>query len=135
IPIYGESELSDLILRHQVDDVIFSYSDISHVDVMHKASGVLAAGASFSLLGPRETMLRSVRPVIAVCAVRTGVGKSQVSRWLSARLRGLGLRVVVIRHPMPYGDLAAQAVQRYETYADFSDQSCTVEEREEFEPH
>ena len=135
IPVRDEGELAELIRQHQVDEVVFSYSDIAHVDVMHKASGVLAAGANFTLLGPRATMLQSSRPVISVCAVRTGAGKSQVSRWLSARLRRNGVRVAVIRHPMPYGDIAAQAVQRYQTYADLSAQHCTIEEREEFEPH
>lgn len=135
IPVHDEARLAELIARHEIDEVVFSYSDVSHCDVMHKASTVLAAGANFSMLGPQATMLKSCRPVISVCAVRTGVGKSQVSRWLSARLRKAGMRVAVIRHPMPYGDLAAQAVQRYETLTDLSANRCTIEEREEYEPH
>ena len=135
VPVIAESELSNFCREHEVDDVVFAYSDVSHAEVMHKASIALAAGADFKLLGPRSTMLESAKPVIAICAVRTGVGKSQVTRWLSARLKALGLRVAVIRHPMPYGDLEAQAVQRFANHGDLLTQRCTLEEREEYEPH
>lgn len=135
IPIRAESELAALVADEQIDRVVFAYSDVAHVDVMHKASIVLAAGADFALLGPRSTMLVSKRPVIAVCAVRTGIGKSQVSRYLSRLLKDRGLRVAVVRHPMPYGDLTRQAVQRFESAADLDRAGCTVEEREEYEPH
>ena len=118
-----------------VDAVVFAYSDISHETVMHAASRALAAGADFELLGPRRTMLRSRRPVLAVCATRTGSGKSQTTRYLAALLAARGLIPVVVRHPMPYGDLAAQAVQRYATYADLDRYDTTIEEREEYEPH
>jgi len=135
IPIHEEASLAALIADERIDQVVFAYSDLAHVDVMHRASIALAAGADFALLGPRATMLASRRPVIAVCAVRTGIGKSQVTRYLSRLLRDAGLRVGVVRHPMPYGDLAAQAVQRFETPADLDRARCTVEEREEYEPH
>ncbi|MEZ4332436.1 MAG: GTPase [Myxococcota bacterium] len=135
IPIRSEDALSTLIRDERVDEVVFAYSDVAHVDVMHRASIALAAGADFALKGPVATMLRARLPVIAVCAVRTGVGKSQVTRFLSRWLRERGLRVAVVRHPMPYGDLAAQAVQRFETTADLDRAHCTVEEREEYEPH
>lgn len=115
--------------------MVFAYSDIPHDQVMHLASRVLAAGANFLLLGPRQTMLKAKVPVIAVSAVRTGCGKSQTTRWLSKRLRQKDLRVAVIRHPMPYGDLARQAVQRFASRADLSAANCTIEEREEYEPH
>jgi len=135
IPIVDQGELAELCRREQIDQVVFAYSDIEHAAVMHAASVALAAGADFCLLGPRRTMLESRVPVIAVCAVRTGCGKSQVTRWLSARLRERGLRIAVIRHPMPYGDLERQAVQRFATPADLDAAECTVEEREEYEPH
>lgn len=135
IPILAESELAQLCARERIDEAIFAYSDVSHAEVMHKASVALATGADFRLMGPNATMLKSVKPVISVCAVRTGVGKSQVSRWISARLRSAGLRVAMIRHPMPYGDLAAQAVQRFSSIADLASEHCTLEEREEYEPH
>lgn len=135
IPIHDETDLVDLIQRHKVNDVVLSYSDLSHTEVMHKASMVLAAGADFILPGPDATMLEAACPVISVCAVRTGVGKSQVSRWLSLRLRQAGKRVAMIRHPMPYGDLAAQAVQCFRTGRDLAAGHCTIEEREEYEPH
>jgi predicted GTPase len=135
IPIVDESELTDLIAREHVDLVVFAYSDVRHEQVMHLASMCIAAGADFRLHSARRTMLRSTRPVIAVTAVRTGVGKSQTVRYLSRMLRDLGLRVVAIRHPMPYGDLAAQACQRFATYADLDRYDCTIEEREEYEPH
>lgn len=135
IEIIDEVVLAEFCKRANVDDVVFAYSDVTHSEVMHKASIAMVAGADFKLLGPRATMLVSDKPVISVCAVRTGVGKSQVTRWLSARLKSRGLRVAVIRHPMPYGDLAAQAVQRFASREDLTSQNCTVEEREEYEPH
>ncbi|GAB2770718.1 cyclic 2,3-diphosphoglycerate synthase [Terrabacter koreensis] len=135
IPIVAESELSDLIGREHVDVVVFAYSDVRHEQVMHLASQAIAAGADFRLHGARHTMLRSTKPVVAVTAVRTGVGKSQTTRYLSRLLRDLGLRVVAVRHPMPYGDLAAQSVQRFATHADLDLHDCTIEEREEYEPH
>ena len=135
IPIVAESQLEPLCRRHTVDDVIFAYSDVPHAHVMHLASRALAAGADFHLLGPRSTMLRAHRPVIAVCALRTGCGKSAVSRWLAAHLRAAGRRVAVLRHPMPYGDLSAQRVQRFASPADLAAAQCTIEEREEYEPH
>jgi len=135
IPIYPEEELSSIIKKHEISEVFFSYSDVSHEYIMHKASEVLAAGASFNLLGPRETMIKSKLPVISVCAVRTGCGKSQTSRKISLILKEKGKRVVVIRHPMPYGDLARQKVQRFVTYEDMIKHECTIEEMEEYEPH
>jgi predicted GTPase len=135
IPIGAESELEDLCEKLQVDRVVFAYSDLRHEAVMHLASRVLACGADFSLLGPERTMLRAGVPVIAVSAVRTGCGKSQIARWLASRLRAKGLRVASLRHPMPYGDLAAQAVQRFETREDLARADCTAEEREEYEPY
>ncbi len=135
IPIYPEEELTTLIGKHDVDQVLFSYSDISHEYVMHKASEVLAAGADFRLLGPKATMLKAGIPVISVCAVRTGSGKSQTSRRVSDILKKMGKKVVVVRHPMPYGDLAKQACQRFATYEDLDRYECTIEEREEYEPH
>ena len=135
IPVYPESELGKLITGLAVDDVVFSYSDVSHQYVMHTASRVLAAGASFVLLGPRDTMISARVPVVAVCAVRTGSGKSQTSRRVTRALRAAGRTPVVVRHPMPYGDLAAQQVQRFATYADLAAAEVTVEEREEYEPH
>jgi len=135
IPIYPEEELVSLIKEQEVDEVYFSYSDVSHEYVMHKASEVLAAGATFVLLGPEETMLKSKLPVVSVCAVRTGCGKSQTSRKISLILKKKGKRVVIIRHPMPYGDLVKQKVQRFEHYEDLAKHECTIEEREEYEPH
>lgn len=135
IPILPEARLSEVIRQEQVDQAVFAYSDVSHTFVMHKASQVLAAGADFRLLGPHHTMLKSTRPVIAVGAVRTGAGKSQTSRHVAGILRDLGHRLVVVRHPMPYGDLAAMAVQRFENYADLARYDITIEEREEYEPH
>ncbi len=135
IPIEPESTLEDLIQEHQVDEVVFAYSDVAHEYVMHKASMTMAAGASFVLLGPRDTMLESKVPVIAVTAVRTGAGKSQTTRRLTTILRNKGLRVVVVRHPMPYGDLRRQRVQRFAQLADLDRHDCTIEEREEYEPH
>ncbi|MBM3984198.1 MAG: GTPase [Planctomycetes bacterium] len=135
IPILPEAELEALVRERGVDEVVLAYSDLSHPEVMHLAARALAAGASFVLPGPRATMLRAAVPVIAVCAVRTGAGKSAVARWLSRRLRELGLRCAVLRHPMPYGELEAQAVQRFASLADLDRAGCTVEEREEYEPH
>ncbi|MDX2156489.1 MAG: cyclic 2,3-diphosphoglycerate synthase [Hyphomicrobiaceae bacterium] len=135
VPILDETELTEICRRHAVDEVVFAYSDVEQALVMHKASIALAAGADFRLLGPNSTMLRGHVPVIAVCAVRTGVGKSQVARWVSRRLKEHGLRVVAIRHPMPYGNLASQAVQRFACLADLHAAHCTIEEREEYEPH
>ena len=135
IPIHPEEELLSLIREHAIDQVIFAYSDVSHEYVMHKASAVLAAGADFRLLGGKETMLKSNKPVVAVCAVRTGSGKSQTTRHVCDALQKMGHRVVAIRHPMPYGDLAAQAVQRFADYDDLDRYECTIEEREEYEPH
>jgi predicted GTPase len=135
IPIVPEEDLESVIATHSVGQVIFAYSDVSHEQVMHQASRVLAAGADFRLLGPRTTMLRARKPVISVCAVRTGAGKSPVARWIAAVLREEGRRVAVVRHPMPYGDLARQAVQRLATLADLEKAGCTIEEREEYEPH
>ena len=133
IPIRPEDELEELIALHGVDEVVLAYSDLSHMDVMHKASRVLAAGANFTLLGPDETMIPSRKPVIAVTAVRTGCGKSQTSRRVGEILLAAGLRVALVRHPMPYGDLEAMRVQRFGTLADIDAASPTVEEREEYE--
>jgi predicted GTPase len=135
IPIYPEEELTDLVRRYQVDQVVFAYSDVSHEYVMHKASQALVAGADFRLMGTGSTMLTSRKPVVAVCAVRTGSGKSQTTRHVCDVLRRMGHRVVVVRHPMPYGDLTAQVVQRFATYEDLDRYRCTIEEREEYEPH
>jgi predicted GTPase len=135
IPIYPESELTDLIRDLKVKQVIFAYSDISHEYVMHRASQVLAAGADFRLMGADTTMLESDKLVIAVCAGRTGSGKSQTTRRVCDLLRERGRRVVAVRHPMPYGNLAAQACQRFATYDDLDRHQCTIEEREEYEPH
>ncbi len=135
IPIHAEAELNDLIARYDVDEVVFAYSDVSHEYVMHKASQALAAGADYRLLGPKRTQLRSSKPVVSVGAVRTGCGKSQTTRRVSDVLRGLGYKVVAVRHPMPYGDLAAQAVQRFVVHADLDRYNVTIEEREEYEPH
>ena len=135
IPIHPEEELEELIRSEGVDEVVFSYSDVTHEHVMHVASRALAAGAGFRLLSPAETQLVSTRPVVSVCAVRTGSGKSQTARHVAGLLRDAGRRVAVLRHPMPYGDLARQAVQRFERYEDLEAADCTIEEREEYEPH
>ena len=135
VPILDESELSDLLARETVDVAVFAYSDVRHEHVMHLASQCIAAGADFWLQSARSTMVDSTKPVIAVTAVRTGVGKSQTTRYLSRILKDMGKKVVAIRHPMPYGDLAKQAAQRFETHADLDLHDCTIEEREEYEPH
>jgi len=135
IVIVPEAELEAVCRNQGVTQVVFAYSDVTHVHVMHLASRALAAGADFVLLGPARTMLQASVPVIAVSAVRTGCGKSQTARWISQRLRSRGLRVAVIRHPMPYGDLERQAVQRFADRADLVEGRCTLEEREEYEPH
>jgi len=135
IQIHDESELTELIKELRVDDVVFSYSDVSHEYVMHKGSEALAAGANFELLGPNETMLEAKVPVVSVCAVRTGAGKSQTTRAIADTLKAAGKRVVAVRHPMPYGDLAAQRVQRYANLSDLDAYDTTIEEREEYEPH
>jgi predicted GTPase len=135
IPILPEEELPELVRRERVDEVVFAYSDVTHEHVMHIGSIAMAAGADFVLLGPRSTMLASDKPVVAVCAVRTGSGKSQTTRHTATVLREAGKRVAVLRHPMPYGDLTRQAVQRFETYADLEAADPTIEEREEYEPH
>jgi len=134
IPIEPESELSRIVGERDVDVAVFSYSDVSHEDLMHIGSAVLAAGADYLLVGPKHTMLRAAVPVIAVCAVRTGAGKSQTTRRVAGLLRDAGSRVVVVRHPMPYGDLAAQSVQRFATADDLVRHRVTIEEREEYEP-
>ena len=135
IPIYPESELEKLIKELRADQVVFAYSDVTHEYVMHKASRVLAAGADFRILGFKTTQLKSSKPVVSVCAVRTGCGKSQTTRRVSLILRDMGFKVAAIRHPMPYGDLVKQAVQRFASYADLDKNECTIEEREEYEPH
>jgi len=135
IPIYHEKDLTKYIKELEVSEVFFSYSDVSHEYIMHKASEVMSAGASFTLLGPRETMIKSKIPLISICAVRTGCGKSQTSRKIALILKEKGKRVVVIRHPMPYGDLTEQKVQRFATYEDMMKHKCTIEEMEEYEPH
>jgi len=135
IPIYPEEELQRLIREYDIDQVIFAYSDVSHEYVMHKASIALANGADFRLMGPKTTMLKAKVPVISVGAVRTGSGKSQTSRQVAKILKSKGLNVVVIRHPMPYGDLRKQVCQRFASYEDLDKYECTIEEREEYEPH
>jgi predicted GTPase len=135
IPIFPEEQLASLVHRLEVRQVVFSYSDVPYAYVMHRAAVANAAGADFVLLGPRTTMLESPVPVVSVCAVRTGAGKSQTARAIVPLLRERGLRVVVVRHPMPYGDLAAQRVQRFATLADLERHQCTIEEMEEYEPH
>ena len=135
IPIYAEERLESLIREEKVDQVVFSYSDLSHVKVMNLASRALAAGADFVLLSAERTMLKSKVPVVSVCATRTGCGKSPVSRRVAQLLKEQGLKVVAIRHPMPYGDLVKQAVQRFAVLEDMDRQKCTIEEREEYEPH
>jgi predicted GTPase len=135
IPIHPEDELESLVDRHGVQEVVFSYSDVSYEELMHRASRAMARGADFRLLGPRSTMLRSAKPVVSVCAVRTGCGKSPATRRVAAALRREGLRVAVVRHPMPYGDLARQACQRFASVEDMRRAECTIEEMEEYEPH
>lgn len=135
IPIYAEEELRALIHQLNVDEVVFAYSDVPHEYVMHKASLVLAAGANFRLLGTKDTQVKSTKPVVSIGAVRTGVGKSQTTRAVSRALRELGYKVAAVRHPMPYGDLAKQAVQRFGDYKDLDYHQVTIEEREEYEPH
>lgn len=135
IPIFPEHNLENLVVEYGVDAVVFSYSDISHQNLMHLASRAVAAGADFWLLGTEHTQLKSVVPVVSVCAVRTGCGKSPVARLVTAELLRNGLKPVVVRHPMPYGDLGVQAVQRFATAEDLDSQQCTIEEREEYEPH
>ncbi len=135
IPIFPEQQLASLIKKFKIDYVYFAYSDISHEDVMHKASLVLACGANFALLGPKDTQLKAKKPVISVTAVRTGAGKSPTSRKIAKLLKEKGYCVVVVRHPMPYGDLKKQRVQRFKTFKDLDKYECTIEEREEYEPH
>lgn len=135
IPIHTEEMLQALILEHDIRQVVFAYSDISHRDIMHKASTVLATGADFRLMGPENTSLESSKPVISICATRTGVGKSQTTRAVCKILQQMGKRVVAIRHPMPYGDLSKQICQRFASYEDLDLHQCTIEEREEYEPH
>jgi predicted GTPase len=135
IPIYPEEKLPQLIMKHNVSQVIFAYSDVPHEYAMHKASIALANGADFRLMGPSTTMLKSKVPVVSVCAVRTGSGKSQTSRRVCSILKNMGFNVVVVRHPMPYGDLRKQACQRFASYKDLDKHECTIEEREEYEPH
>jgi predicted GTPase len=135
IPIYPEEELPQLIKKYDVDQVVFAYSDVSHETVMHKASQVLACGADFRLMGPKNTMIKSQAKVLAVTAVRTGSGKSQTTRYCAQILSEMGKKVAIIRHPMPYGNLADQVVQRFASYEDLDVHNCTIEEREEYEPH
>ncbi len=135
IPIYPESDLLKLIKDLKVEQVIFAYSDVPHPYVMHKASAVNAAGADFRLMGTATTQVASTKPVVSVCAIRTGSGKSQTTRRVSLILREMGYKVAAIRHPMPYGDLVKQKVQRFATYEDLTRHECTIEEREEYEPH
>ena len=135
IPIYSDENLFDLVKKNRIDLVVFSYSDVPHVEVMHKASVATAAGADFMIVGAPYTMLESSKTVISVCAVRTGCGKSQTSRKIIEILQQMGKKVVAVRHPMPYGDLTKQVVQRFASYEDFDKHNCTIEEREEYEPH
>jgi predicted GTPase len=135
IPIEPEEKLAELIDKHQVDQVAMAYSDLPHEEVMHKAALANAAGADFRIMGPRSTMVESAKPVIAVCAVRTGCGKSQTSRAVTSILKSMGKRVAAVRHPMPYGDLTKQICQRFASVADLDHHDCTIEEREEYEPH
>jgi predicted GTPase len=135
IPIVPEADLERVVRDREVDEVVFAYSDVTHQHVMHIGSRALAAGASYRLLSPGATMLPSSKPVVAVCAVRTGSGKSQTTRHVAAILRESGKRVAVLRHPMPYGDLTKQVVQRFARYEDLDAADCTIEEREEYEPH
>ncbi|HEY3310709.1 MAG TPA: GTP-binding protein, partial [Anaerolineales bacterium] len=135
IPIHAEAELPELIKKYNVEQVVFAYSDLPHEYVMHKASQVNALGADFRLMGTRYTQVKSTKPVISVCAVRTGSGKSQTTRRVSLILREMGYKVAAIRHPMPYGNLVRQEVQRFADYGDLDEHECTIEEREEYEPH
>jgi len=135
IPIEDEAQLPELIKKYDVDEVILAYSDLPHQYVMERAAIALAAGADFKLMGPDSTMIQSTKPVVSVCAVRTGCGKSQTTRRVLDILRSKGLKVISIRHPMPYGDLVAQKVQRFADYSDLDKHNCTIEEREEYEPH
>jgi predicted GTPase len=135
IPIHEESEVVDIIKREKVDECVFAYSDVTNDYVMHIASLCMSAGADFKLMGCKSTMIKSTKPVIGITAVRTGSGKSQTTRYISRILKEMGKKVVAIRHPMPYGDLAKQDCQRFETYADLDLHKCTIEEREEYEPH
>jgi predicted GTPase len=135
IPIVPETELEQLCKTREVDEVVFAYSDVSHAHVMHLGSRAMASGADFTLLGPSSTMLESSKPVVAVCAVRTGSGKSQTTRYVTRVLKDADKKVAVVRHPMPYGNLVKQAVQRFETFDDLTAADCTIEEREEYEPH
>ena len=135
IPIHSDKQLRELIDTHQVDLVTFSYSDVPHTEVMHKASIATAAGADFIIVGAPYTMIKSTKPVVSVCAVRTGCGKSQTSRKVIEILKDMGKTVVAVRHPMPYGDLTRQVVQRFASYEDLDTHDCTIEEREEYEPH
>ncbi len=135
IPIYDEKELPKLIKEHKIDTVVFAYSDVPHEYVMNKASLVMASGANFMMMGTEKTWIKSKKPVVAVCAVRTGCGKSQTTRKVAKTLIEAGKKVVAIRHPMPYGDLNAQKVQRFASYEDLDKHNCTIEEREEYEPH
>jgi len=135
IPIYPEKDLTTLIKKHDIDIVVFSYSDTSHLNVMHKASQVLAAGADWWILGPKSSLIKSRKKVISICASRTGAGKSQTTRRVCEILRDLGLRYSVVRHPMPYGDLREQVVQKFSSLKDLDRHKCTIEEREEYEPH
>jgi predicted GTPase len=135
IPIHAEEELVDLIRKHDAEQVVFAYSDVPHEYVMHKASMVNAAGADFRLMGTKYTQVKSTKPVVSVCAVRTGSGKSQTTRRVSLILREMGYKIAAIRHPMPYGNLIRQEVQRFADYDDLVEQECTIEEREEYEPH
>ena len=135
IPIFAEERLPELVRRHNVTEVVFAYSDVSHDYVMHQASLALSCGADFRLMGPATTMLKAKVPVVSICAVRTGSGKSQTSRKVALTLKKMGFKVAVIRHPMPYGDLTKQIWQRFATYQDLERHDCTIEEREEYEPH
>jgi predicted GTPase len=135
IPIYAEEKLTALIAEHRVQECVFSYSDVSYAHVMGVSAIVMAAGSSFTILGPTDTQVRSTKPVVAVCAIRTGAGKSQTSRRVVEVLMGLGLKVVAIRHPMPYGNLLLQKVQRFAQISDLEKHECTIEEMEEYEPH
>jgi len=135
VPIHSEEDLEKIIRDHEVEEVWFSYSDVSHVHVMNIASRVISWGPHFGVCSATRTMIKSTKPIIAITAVRTGVGKSQTTRYVSRILKDLGKRVVAIRHPMPYGDLVKQACQRFETYDDLERHQCTIEEREEYEPH
>ena len=135
IPIHDESELLNLISKHNIEEVVFSYSDLSHMDVMHKGAIVNAAGADFKMMGMNRTAVKSTKPIIGICAIRTGCGKSQTTRRIAEILKGAGKKVAVTRHPMPYGDLVAQTIQRFEVLEDLEKHKCTIEEMEEYEPH